>query len=361
MRAWCLMAVLAIVAVAPASTVVARDAPPAPAQVMAIPLELHDALRHAVSDRSTSPQARLDLLMRFLFDPRSGLGMEYDHAATLTVEQAYRTRKANCLTFTILSIALAREVGLEAYAQHIDEVLSWRQENLHLVRSDHVNTGVRIQQRRYTIDVASNDILTRTAPDPISDDMLLAIYYSNRAMELAIDGDYLGAAPYMAASLELDPQSADGLNNAGVVALHTGDSPAAERHYRDALERNPEHLGALVNLSQLYDRQGDTIRAQQLRARSERVLERDPFHHFMAGHQAEAIGDYRTAVARYRRAIRLYSAEHRFHFALARVLLQQGDTRQAIRVLTQARRLADQDSSAFYQAKLNLLRSRADR
>ena len=361
MRTWCLTLILAVSGVSQASAGTANEPPPAPETILSIPPNLHAALRQAVSDRSTSPQARLDLLMTFLFDPQQGLGMTYDHTATLTVEAAYRTRKANCLTFTLLTLALARELGLDAEAHHIDEVLSWRQENLHLVRSNHVNTGVRVQQRRYTIDVASNDILTRASPHPISDDALLAMYYSNRAMDFAIAGNYVDASPYMAISLELDPGSPGGLNNAGVVALHSGDMPGAERHYRAALARAPDHLGALANLSQLYERQGHADRAQQLRARSARVLARDPFHHFMAGHQAEGAGDSRRAVDHYRRAVRLLPAEHRFHFALARVLLQQGDTRQAIRALTQARKRADAGSGAFYQAKLDRLRSSAGR
>ena len=339
----------------------ADHAPPDPAQVMAIPPELRDALHAAVTARSRSPEVRLQLLMDFLFDSTDGLGMTYDHAATLTVEEAWRTRKANCLTFTMLSLALAREIGIDAHAQRIDEVLSWRQENQHLVRSDHVNTGVRVLHRRFTIDVASDDIVTRDPPREIGDQALLAIYFSNRAMELAIDGDYAGAAPYMAVSLSLDPNSPGSLNNAGVVAMRAGDLPAAERHYRAALERDADHWGALANLSQLYECQGDTARAQPLRARSERVLARDPFHQFMTGHRAEAAGDYATAVDRYRRAVRLYPGEHRFHSALARALLHQGETRQAMRALTRARDLADQDSVATYDKKLSLLRSRERR
>lgn len=363
MRVWILTALLAITGAAPALAIAAEEAPPDPAQVMAIPPELRDALRSAVTDRSRSPETRLALLMAFLFKGDGGLGMTYDHAATLTVAQAYRTRRANCLTFTLLSLALAREAGLHAHAQHLDEVLSWRQENLHLVRSDHVNTGLRVHQRRYTIDVASNDILTHEPPRTISDDVLLAIYYSNRAMEFAIAGDYASAAPYMAISLELDPTSPAGLNNAGVVAMRSGELAAAQRYYRGALERDTGHWGALANLSLLYERMGDATRARQLRVRSERVLERDPFHQFMAGHRAEAAGDYATAVDRYRRATKLYAGEHRFHSALARALLLRGDTRNAIRALTQARRLADadQNSIAAYDAKLSWLRSHSGR
>ena len=361
MRAWILAALLATAGAASAPSVAAQETPPAPSQVMAIPPALRDALHDAVTARSRSPESRLELLMRFLFESDGGLGMRYDHTATLTVEEAYRTRRANCLTFTMLSLALAREVGIEAHAQRMDEVLSWRQENMHLVRSDHVNTGVRVLHRRFTIDVASDDILTRDPPREISDQALLALYYSNRAMEIAIGGNYIGAAPYMAASLALDPTSPGSLNNAGVVAMRSGDLPAAERYYRAALQRDADHWGALANLSQLYERQGDIARAQPLRARSERVLARDPFHQFMAGHRAESAGDYAAAVKRYRRAIRLHSGEHRFHSALARALMHQGETRQAVRALTRARDLADHDSVATYDRKLSVLRSNASR
>lgn len=358
MGRWCLVVILAITTASTACPAHADEAPPAPEQVTALSPELRQAFRAAVIDRSTSPNARLDLMMAFLFDRRTGLGMQYDHAATYTVEQAFRSRKANCLTFTLLTLALAREAGLEAYAQQIDDVLSWRQENLHLVRTDHVNAGVRIQQRRYTIDVASDEILMLAPPRAMSDDALLARYYSNRAMELAIDGRPLDAAPYMAMSLALDPTSASGLNNAGVLALRHGDHTAAERHFQAALERNAAHGGALANLAQFYERQGDSARARPLQQRRDRVLRRDPFHQFITGAQAESAGDLRTAVQRYRRAIRLHPGEHRFHSALARALLQQGDTRGAIRALTVARDLAERDGMTPYQAKLDLLTKR---
>lgn len=361
MGPWWILVILAITTASTACPAHADEAPPAPEQVMALSPELRQAFRAAVIDRSTSPNARLDLMMAFLFDPRNGLGMQYDHAATYTVEQAFRSRKANCLTFTVLTLALAREAGLEAYAQQIDDVLSWRQENLHLVRTDHVNTGVRIQQRRYTIDVASDEILTLAPPRAMSDEALLARYYSNRAMELAIDARPIDAAPYMAISLALDPISASGLNNAGVLALRHGDDAAAERHFQAALERNGAHGGALANLAQFYERLGDSARARPLQQRRDRVLRRDPFHQFITGAQAETAGDLVAAAQHYRRAIRLHPDEHRFHSALARVLLQRGDTRGAVAALMAARDLAGQDGIARYQAKLDLLRARMPR
>jgi len=362
MKTWILATALAIAghaspAVATAG-ILGDDAPPDPAQIMAMPPDLRQAFHRAVNDRSVSSTTRLELLMAFVFDKTDGLGIEYDHAATHTVEQTFRTRKANCLAFTMLTLVLAREAGLEAKAQRIDEVLSWRQENGHIVRSNHVNTGVRAQQRHYTIDVASDDILARNPPRRIADRDLIAMYYSNRAMELVIDGRPDDAMPFMAMSLQLDSDSADNLSNAGVVALRIGDMVVAERYYRAALEQNARHGGALSNLSLLYERMGDPLRARQLRLRNESVLKRDPFHQFLQGHAAEAAGNYAAAVAHYRRAIRLHPGEHRFHFALARAYLYGGDAEQAGKALLQARKLADHDGSARYQAKLDLLKAR---
>ncbi len=353
MRIWSLVILLAV---SGASTAAEDAPPPPPDAIMAIPDDLRAALDEAVLARAALPEGRLALLMRFVFGP-DGLGMQYDHAATSTVEEAYRSRRANCVTFTLLTVALAREAGLDAHAERIDEVLAWRQENDHIVRSDHVNTRVRVQQRRYTIDVAARDIVTRTPPRPIDDDALRAIYYGNRAMELMIAGRPDAAGPYMTQALALDPDAPGALSNSGVIANRAGDSDAAERAYLAALARDADHPGALVNLAQLYARRGDALRARALEQRSHRALARDPFHHFVAGFEAERAGDPAAAARRYARAIRLHPDEPRFHEALARTALQAGDVRRAIRALTRARALADREGSARYQAKLDLLQA----
>lgn len=335
------------------------DHPPPTADVLAIPPGLRDAFRHAVLDRTGSPAVRLERMSAFLFDPVDGLGMTYDGDATHTVTESWRTRRANCLGFTLLTVALAREAGLEAHANRFDEVLTWRVEQAHLIRSNHVNTSIATHRGRYTFDVARDLIVTgRHPPVAIQDHQLLALYFGNRAMELVIAGQPAAATAFVERSLALDPRSADGLNNAGVAAMRNGDDGSAGAYYRAALAANRNHWSALANLIALYERAGDEARANALRERAARLGGRDPFHHFLAGLSAEGSGAWDDAARRYRKAIRLHPGEHRFHSALARALLHLGEPREAGRSLQRAHALADADGRARYQAKLDRLKSR---
>jgi len=293
---------------------------------------------------------RLQRLVNFLFQ-ESGLGMRYANDATLTVGQAYRTRKANCLTFTLMTVALAREAGLRAYAQEIEETLAWREENGIVYRSDHVNTGVIIGQGRFTVDVAQDSVLTRDPPKSISDQRLLALYYNNRAAELMAGALPAAADPYMAMSLQLDARYANSWSNAGVLQLRQGDSRAAERDYLKALALDPVNTGALFNLVALYQNTGDEVRSAIFKRRLEKVRLKDPYYQFLRALDDERQGDFAHALKHYKQAIRLYDSEPRFYFGLARAYQQLGDGRRARHALGRARRLSQGNTGEPDQAR----------
>lgn len=353
--------VLLVALVLPARAAPGTPAPPArdvamprPEQVMAVPPALRDALLRHAGDAQTQNQ-RLQRLAEFLYS-EDGLALRYAHDATHTVADAYRTRLANCLTFSLLTVALARELGLEAYGQEVDDVLSWYQEGDTVYRNNHVNAGVRIGMRRLTVDVASDEVIARRAPREVDDVHLLAMFYNNQAVELSARGHAGAAAERMAMSLRLSPAYAASRSNAGVLQLRAGDLAAAERDYLAALELDAEFAPALLNLVSLYERTGNRARSTAYRSRLERVRRDDPFHHFLAALEYERRGEYALAADRYRRAIRLHGGEHRFHFALARMYLHLGDARRAGRALRRAHELGDDRSRALYQAKLDRLR-----
>ena len=347
-----LAAVLALASPAPSPPVVGTPMPE-PAQVMALPPELRTRLHAEVLDKSRSD--RLERLVKFMFDEQ-GLGMQYQSDATHTVEQAYLTRKANCLSFTLLFMALAREAGLDAYAQEIEETLAWYQEQNTIYRTNHINAGVRIGGRRYTVDVARDSVIARRGPVTISDRRLIAHYYNNRAAELIADGAMATALPYVQASLELDPAYATSWSNAGVVYLRNNDWAAAERAYARALELDPMHAGALFNMVGLYQLNGDRKREFGFRRRLEAARLKDPFHQFLLAVEYEKRGDYPQAIDHYKRAIRLHDSEHRFYFGLARSYLHIGDARRAGRALVRAQAVSDEATRGVYQAKLARLK-----
>ena len=330
--------------------------PPAPADVLAIPAALKQQFREQVIDPTRLPNARLERMVDFLFSPQ-GLGMTYDAAANHTVAQAYATRKANCMSFTLLTVALAREAGLEAYGQQIEETLAWRRDQDTLYRTQHVNAGVRIRGRRLTIDVAWNEVITRRPPQPIGDERLVAHYYNNRAAELLEHGAVQDALRHAGMALQLDPGYATSWSNAGVMHLRNGDPARAQQAYRQALALDPDHPGALFNLVAFHQRAGEQDAVRPLQARLDAVQARDPFHHFLLATGFERDGDLQRAVRHYRQAIALHDGEHRFHFGLARAYFLLGDSRRAGRSLARARELSQGDTRRLYQAKLDVLRA----
>ena len=337
------------------------DSPPAVStlppveSLMAVPEALRQLVRQRVLPRP-GPDRQLEALADFLLRPE-GLGLRYRHDATLSVAEAFERREGNCLTFTLVTVALARELGLKAYGQDADAV-SWHQEGGSVYRTQHVNAGVRIEGRRFSVDIASNQVITREPPQPIDDARLLAHYYSNRAAELLAAGQLQAALAHAERALQVDPRHAAALSNAGVIRARMQDPAGAEREYLRALTIDPRHPGALFNLSELYARSGRGSLARDAQERLRQELQRDPFHHFMLGLQREAAGDPRGALAHFQRAVRLHRHDHRFHFAQARawIALDRGD--RAARALQIARELSAGEQQQRYQAKLEGLRAR---
>ncbi|WP_426688147.1 tetratricopeptide repeat protein [Rhodanobacter ginsengiterrae] len=324
--------------VPPASVTPAVSPMPRPEQVMAVPAELRAQLQQQVIDAGGSGRSRLERLAAFLFK-KPGLGMEYSADATLTVEQAYRTRKANCLTFTLLTVALAREAGLQAYGQELDNIATWRVDDGIVFRFNHVNAGIAVGGSRFTVDVARDQVVARNPPEPISDQRLLALYYNNRAAELLVGAAPAAATPYMTMALQLAPRYANAWANAGVLQLRQGDPPAAERDYLRALALDPANASALVNLVTLYRNNGDEARHAIYARRLEQVQVKDPYFQFLQAEDDEKQGDYAGAVQHYRQAIRLYDGDSRFYFGLAHAYQQLGKDRYARRAMNRAAEL----------------------
>lgn len=330
--------------------------PPAIEEVFAIPPDLRRSLHEDVaSRRAHSDEQRLDALVRYLF-AADGLGMRYRHDADHTVAESYRTREANCLSFTLLTIALARDLGIEAYGQEIRRVLGWYREGDTLYFSNHVNAGVHVAGRRLSVDVASDQVLTADPPRRIDDRRLLAILHSNRAASLLARGQTGAAGEHMAAAFAADAGYATAWNNAGVLALREGRQADAGRAFESALRLDATHEGALMNLAALHAARGEHAQEARLRRRIDRIQRHNPFHHFLLAIEDEKQGEYARAARRYRRAIALYAGEHQFHYGLARAYLHLGEGGKAGESLRRAQALAGHGNAQRYQAKLDQLR-----
>jgi Tfp pilus assembly protein PilF len=341
-------------AIAEAAVVDAVADPMPQAQVMALPPELRAKLHSVVLAGGFPPTLRFQRLMNFVVDA-DGLGMTYQEDATYTVAQAYQTRQANCLTFTLLVLALAKEAGLEAYPQEVGETLSWREVGGTVYRDNHINAGVRIGGHRYTVDPAADLIMLPRPPVVVSHERLLAHYYNNVAVDRLQEGRMAAALRNMDVALALDPGYATLWSNVGVMYLHNGQAAAAEHAYTRALALDREDASALFNMVQLLHRSGDR-REAVFRRQLQRVEQKDPLQQFLQALDYERAGDFPRAIERLQRAIQLKQDEHRFYAALARVYQSLGDLKRAGTALTRAQALSNGKTQAMYRAERDRLR-----
>jgi Flp pilus assembly protein TadD len=326
-----------------------------PAEVMALPSELRARLHDEVLAGEPPQMVRFQRLIHFIVDAH-GLGMVYREDDTRSVAQSYATRTANCVGFTLLFLALAREAGLDASAQSIRQTLSWHQDESTLYLSSHVNALVRIGAREYVVDFAVEPVIARNRPEPTSDQGLLAHYYNNLAVE-HLDQHWMASAQRLIeTALSLDPASAAYWSNAGVIHLRNGDTAGAERAYTQALKLDARDAGALFNMASLAHRTGNSAREAEFQRRLGRVQQQDPFHQFMQAMAFENSGDYSKAIDHYRLAIRLHGKEPRFHAALARAFELSGDHRHAVAALKHAASLSEGEQRDRYRQQWQDLR-----
>lgn len=351
-----MVAVLALSSVQQGGHVPEAGPPPSPEAVLAIPQELRSAFHEQVLEPAASPEARMERLVKFVFD-RQGLGISYQPNATRTIAETFRARTVNCLSSTLLVVALAREAGFKAQGQRVDRVLAWGAKGELAIQSQHANAIIEAPGgRRFVVDVDSTGVWTEDALNPVDDAQLFAYFYGNRAMELLMEGRDSEAREWMQEALRHWPEDASLLNNAGVMALRTGDARSAEALFLRAVAADRRQVSVLSNLIALYRRQGDLTREAQWKARSESVLRKAPYYQYQIGAQREEAGDMQLAIRHYRRAASLNRSEHRFRFALARAYFTVGDLRRAERELTIAEGLSDGALRARYQEKLVALR-----
>ena len=335
--------------------------PPSPAavpaaSVTALPHELRQRFHDDVLSSPATDRQRLEQVLHFMLDA-DALAIAYDQGATYSVEQTYAMRRANCLAFTLLFLALAREAGLDAHPQEIENTLSWHQEQNTIFRNNHINAGVRIDGHSFTVDISGDTLIAGDHPTTASEQRLLAHYFNNLAMDQLARNDATAGLQLMDQAFAADANYAPLWSNAGVLHMRQGNVAAAEHAYRQALAIDPEEDGALFNMISLSRRVGDARREAEFRRRLNRVQQKDPLHHFMLAMDYERDGNHAQAVRHYRRAIRLHAGEHRFYSALARAYLAAGNARGAGRALRRAQALTDGATRAAYRAQLQELKS----
>jgi Flp pilus assembly protein TadD len=320
-----------------------------------------DASMHAFLARYVDPEAnahlRLQQLVYAVINPGI-FGLEYDET-TRTAAETFTARTGNCLSFTNLFVALARESGLRVRYQQVDIPPDWEQRGDTFVLSRHINVLVDMgPHSQKAVDFNIDDFKASYDRHPVSDRRAQAHYYGNVGVERLQARDYRGAFLYLRKGLAVDETFPPLWTNLGALYSRAGYPRHAEASYLEALRLDGAEMVAISNLARLYERQGQAERAADMRELARIHRERNPYFRFHAAREAFLAGDYRGALAHLDYAVKRKPNEDQFMFLRGIVRLQLGDQAGARADLERAEEIAGNEAlKRNYHSKLEMLLS----
>lgn len=308
-------------------------------------------------DRDARQSERLaQLLLAVVGGDRFALA--YDDT-TGTAAETFRDRRGNCLAFTSMFIAMARDLGMEASYQEVEIPPDWMVSGESFLINQHVNALVEVRSAlSRVVDFNSYDTIVDVENDsvPISDARARAHYFNNIGVERLLAGDVALAYANLRQSVAEDPTFSSPWVNLGNLHRREGYPDYAEVAYREALEHDRDNLVAMSNLAALYRQQDRTDAAEYYLSRVRMHRMGNPFYRYRLAENAYDGGDYKAAIKNLRTAIRQKDDEDRFYFLLSLSYLMTGEQEKAERSMEEAREVAaDNESRQRYNRKLDLL------
>jgi Flp pilus assembly protein TadD len=291
-------------------------------------------------DRKGSDEVKMTQLISAIMDTRS-FGVTYDNS-THTAAETFRTRRGNCLSFSNMFVAMARNVGLDVRFQEVDVPPDWTLEKDTYVLNQHVDVRVNVAQvGTRVVDFNIADFRASYEMRVISDARALAHYYNNIGVERMLEGDTGAAlACFRKAITEDTPQFSPAWTNLGTLYVRNGHPAHGEAAFLQALEVDGGDLVAMSDLARLYDRIGrrDLAAAYRKKVIHHRWL--NPYYRYELARQAYAAKHYRVAIGHLRYAAHRRPKEDQFSYLLGVSYLQEGKVEKARRWLTKAEEVA---------------------
>lgn len=327
------------------------------------PLEAPEELKAFAQQqtRATSDaRAKLGRLVKAFFAPveEGGLGMTYDNSYTRTVREGYRDRKANCFTMTAMYIACGQVIGVNAQFAESLRISHWRRAGATILYERHF-VAVMGFESIGTARVA--DFLPEVRQGAqslllVPRRQALAMFHSNRAVELLNASRLEEALATARASVEVDPSHGGGWNVLGVVQQELGRVKEAEASFTKAMSLNTRDGIPCGNLENLLLTQGREQEAQVVRNRAMAARRKNPYFNAFLAQEALAAAQWDEAERRMKVALDILPHEPEFLLLLARICLAQGREKAAVKALELARKWAIPQDQPRWDAKLALLK-----
>lgn len=315
----------------------------------AVPLEeqlltVTPAMRKFVAahvQAQASPHLKLRQILEALSDYEKD-GIEYNAGVTLNAAEAFAYRKGNCLSLSAMVIALAREAGLQAYFNEIEMPPTAQMLNDNRIAFyKHVNAVVLLERKdAQVVELTEVEYEPGRQQRRISDEIALAQFHNNRAMELLAEQRYAEAFHHQRKAIALAPGDSYLWSNFGAIYSRLGHYPEAADAYRYAHHLDSSDVVAMSNLARVYQLTGDIESAKRYREAVSRVRAKNPFHLYIQAKDALNRDEPELALRYIKSAIRAQRNEPRFHRLAASIYRRLGEQEKMLGSLRRARELS---------------------
>ncbi len=320
-------------------------------------------VRH-VTKHSETQQAQLTALVTSIFD-NSNLSLIYQSNANTTAQQTFENRQANCLSLTIMTYAMLKELNLETSFQEVLIPEFWTTRAGNTLINRHVNLVSKAsisnskyftKQNKITIDFNPLRRHSYLETVKLTKQQIVSFFYSNKGAEYLIKENYAMAYTYLKEALLADDSNQSAYLNIGVLLARNDLDSIAEEFYKYAIKLNPEYSSAYENLAILYNKSGNYELAEQLLADLHEQRLSNPYYHFMLGEKAARRADFERAIVHYNDAIKLNARLHEVYASMASAYYELDKKQQSRKALLKAKTASrDNRLAEKYSAKLELL------
>ena len=271
---------------------------------------------------------------------RAALDSRLTYAAghTGTAAEVWESGTYDCLSLTLLFVAMAREAGVDATFLRVEGAERYLEDGTLVIVAGHVTAGWGPPARMRTIDLGFGEAAEPARLERLSDDEMLGLFDVNVGAERLRGGEVEAALALFEDAVTRAPELVEAWVNVGVARRRSGDADGAEAAYRRAIALDPGRTSAWNDLAVLTRLRGDEDRTRELLALADRPGNRDPFTYLQLGDWSLRGGDADGALRFYRRARVLEPWHPSVLAAMGAQALEAGAPDRALRWLRRAQK-----------------------
>ncbi len=322
------------------------------------PLELDADMEAFLADIVSQSKSEKKLMVNLLEALLDGgaIKLQYHNLKTYTAREAFHAREGNCLSFTNLFVALAREAGLEVHFQEVTVPHNWERQGETWMYNRHINAWVDLDAGdTFVIDFNVNPRFGENKRRLISDREALAQYHNNMGVYWMLRQRFDLSYLHLREAISLADGEAYFWTNLGALYHRAGDGPRAEAAWQHALETGREP-SASSNLARYYRRAGNAELAAYFEGQVRRFRRLNPFYLYEIAESAYYRGDYEESISDLKKAIRIRDNEEQFYRLLGLNYVKTGDAELAREAIAKAAEYTlSETAKRSYNQKLRLL------